>query len=107
MFLGRRSFSEGGYTANDPTFSLTHSLNPSLKRPRFSPVWGTHLPCTDFQSPLYEGLASPVLGTRLPANSQTARICPSLAGNDQDFLPGRLGEIVGKASPYKSAQDDR
>ena len=39
------------------------------RRYRFSPAGGAHLPCTDFQSPLYEGLTSPVHANALLATS--------------------------------------
>ena len=44
----------------DHLFTGVLHLNTFLHRLRLSPAEDSHLPCTDFQSPLYEGLTSPV-----------------------------------------------
>ena len=70
---------------------------------------------------LYEGLISPVRANVPPLRqSGLCKFCTYhffvqfnlrstsvLADDEQYFLASRPGEIGGKASPYKSAQDDR
>ena len=88
------------WRSTDATYPLLHSpLHPRTK-PQYFPPAAPSLPCTDFQSPLYEGSTFPVPGFDSPVRTfdfPYTRKRPSLYHH---FFPYGLVEVSSSPLEY-------